>query len=91
MGKPIQENDKICAYHRYTLVIYWIQSKICLHPLHQLVGKGKKGSVTHTAPEETWKVICSQHPGLYFPFGSSHMYNILLCRLMIITSIEINC
>ena len=61
MGKTFQEND-ICAYHRYTLGICWSQPKICSHPLHQLVGKGKKGSVTHTVPEETWKVICSQHP-----------------------------
>ena len=70
MGKTFQEN-MTCAYHRYTLGICWSQPKICLHPLHQL---GKKGSVTHTAPEETWKVICSQHSDSYFPFGSHLCY-----------------
>ena len=45
-----------------------------MHPLHQLVGKGKKGSVTHTDPEEAWKVMCSQHPDSYFPFGSRLCY-----------------
>ena len=57
IGKTFQEND-LCAYLRYTLGICWSQPKICSHPLHELVSKVKKGSVTGTAPEETWKVIC---------------------------------
>ena len=64
----------ICAYHRYTLEIWWSQPKVCSYPLHQLVGKGKKGSDTRAAPEETWNVICSQHPDLYFLFGSRLYY-----------------
>ena len=52
MGKTLQEND-ICAYHRCTSRTCWSQPKIYSPPLHQLVGKGKKGSVSHTAPEET--------------------------------------
>ena len=69
MGKTLQEND-ICAYNRYTSRTCWSQPRIYSNPLHQLVGKGKKGSVSCTAPEETWEVIYSQHPNLYFPFGS---------------------
>ena len=72
-GKTLHEND-ICAYHRYTSRTCWSQPRIYSHPLLQLVGKGKKGSVSCTAPEETWKVICSQHPNLYFPFGSCWCY-----------------
>ena len=48
-GKIIKK--MIWAYHRYTLGKCWSQPKIYLHPLHQLVGKGKKGSVTWTASE----------------------------------------
>ena len=64
--KTFQENVMICAYNRYTIGICWSQPKICLHPFHQSAGKGKKGSVTRTAPEETWKVTCSQHPDFFF-------------------------
>ena len=43
-------------------------------PLHQLVGKGRKGSVSRASPEETWQIICSQHPDSYFPFSSCLCY-----------------
>ena len=53
----------------------WSQPNICLNPLHQLVVKGKKGSVTAT--KETSKDTLCQHSDSYYSFDSFLSYFII--------------
>lgn len=49
-GKFLDDSSLICEYHRNSLGLNWIPGHQCIHPLHSVLGRGKKAAPTKLAP-----------------------------------------
>lgn len=70
-GKQLQENDSICAFHRYNYGLYWRAPRRCQHPSHEKENfqKKKKAAVVRVASWNVYKNICNIFPDKHFPIG----------------------
>lgn len=70
-GRQLQENDNICAFHRYNYGLYWRAPYECQHPFHEKIHllKKKKCSNVRVSSWKVYKNICNIFPDKYFPIG----------------------
>ena len=48
--RKLDDMTKICSRHRYELGVCWQQRRVCLHPSHEPLARGKKSCTTDLAP-----------------------------------------
>ena len=84
LGKTLENEDKLCAYHRFINGVGWRPSKRCQHPLHNQENR-KKSPATRPIPIETSISIANRYK-CYLPIGSVMCFNHLKDELSYTTA-----
>ena len=72
MGRALNDTDELCAYHWYTLGIWWRPKSRCMHPNH-IQEYGNKKSSTRTAPISIIDAL-NEHHGISIPYGAKFCF-----------------